>query len=454
MDKLDRRSFLTSSAVAGITMPAIITACVASPIEPRPKTAQGLVPLNLTPPPGGYVAEAKRITQATISRFWDPGAKMFKAPVMSAEAVKSDAAHDRGYVFWPAQIALHSLVEGAKSDPAKYAPQIWMIYSGLEKYFNSGMHAYTAWLYFPGNNDAYYDDNAWAVITLAEAYLATKSIDPSHANIYLNRAIDIMASFVYGGWDNTGNPGGMKWGTDPTKAGTSDKTVSATAGAALAALTLARAGWNASFNISWAGSALSWIWSRMRDTDNLILDGLKPPDWTVMPTKWTYNTGVTMRAYVEHYRLSKNSSSLTNATTLARVALDHTSRMYDGLVNDTTKRCFYDYTYFVHFLLDGLLQVRQVTPDSGLASSIVAEGRREANYAYNYVRDNIDNFYWRNWRLWCIGSGQLAQWEQFTGQTTSLQTDHTEQSTDRTQWVKTLLANASASRLFWIASRF
>jgi len=450
-DKIDRRSFLTSAATVGLALPTALTAALSDP--PRARAA-GPAPLNLNPPPGGYTAEADRITQATLQHFWDPGARMFKAPVLSAEAVQSDATHNLGYVFWPSQIALHSLVEGAKSNPTKYAPQIWTVYSGLEQYFNSGMHAYNAWLYFSGNNDAYYDDNAWAVITLAEAYLATKNLDPTHANTYLNRAIDIMANFVYAGWDNTGNPGGERWGTDPTKAGTSDRTTSATAGAALAALTLARAGWNASFNISWGASVLSWLWTHLRDTDNLILDGLQSPNWAVMTTKWTYNTGVPMRAYIEHYRLTNNSASLANATTLANVALDHTARLYDGLVSDTTKRCFYDATYFVHFLMDGLLQVRQATPNASLATAITTEGRREANYAYNYIRDNIDNFYWRNWRLWCIGSGQLAQWQQFTGQTTTLQTDYSEMSNDHSQWVKTLLANASASRLFWIASRF
>lgn len=450
MKKLDRRSFLTSSAVAGIALPGTIQAAMAA----SPRLLRAGTPLNLNPPPSGYASEADRITQATLTKFWDSGVGMYRAPVLSAEAVPSDAAHDRGYVFWPSQIGLHSLVEGAKSNPSKYAPQIWTVYSGLEKYFNSSLHAYTAWLNFPGNNDAYYDDNAWAVITLAEAYLATKTIDLTHANIYLNRAIDIMANYVYGGWDSTGNPGGMKWGTDTTKPGTSDKTVSATAGAALAALMLAKAGWNASFNISWGGSVLAWLWSHLKDTDNLILDGLKSPSWNIMTTKWTYNTGVPMRAYIEHYRLSNNATSLVNATTLANAALDHTKRMYDGLVNDTTKRCFYDGTYFVHFLLDGMLQVKQATTNTTLANALAAEGKREANYCYNYIRDNIDNYYWRNWRLWRIGSGQLAQWQGFTGQTTTLDTDPSEKSNDGTQWVKTLLANASASRLFWIASRF
>ncbi len=454
MDKSSRRSFLESAAIAGLGASSLFGVGVATGHALGDTAAPGGTPLNLAPPPNGYAAEATRMTRATIGRFWDPKVRMFKATVMSAEAVPSDAAHNLGYVFWPSQIALHSLVEGAKTDPAEYAPQVWQIYGGLEKYFNGGMHAYNAWLYSPGNHDAYYDDNVWAVITLAEAYRALRKTEPAHATVYLNRATDIMANFIHGGWDDTGKPGGERWGTDPTKSGTADKTVSATAGAALAALTLARAGRNASFNIAWGASALSWIWTRLRDTDGLILDGLKAPNWAVMTTKWTYNTGVTMRAYVEHYRLTKDPESLKKAAQLAAAALNHTSRLYDGLVSDPGKRCFYDHTYFVHFLLDGLLQVSQATPDRHLARAIARECRREANYAYNYIRDDADNFYWRNWRLWCIGPEQLARWERFTGQTATLQTDAAEQSSDRSRWVKTLLANASASRLFWIAARF
>jgi len=172
-----------------------------------------------------------------------------------------------------------------------------------------------------------------------------------------------------------------------------------------------------------------------------------------MPTKWTYNTGVTMRAYAEHYRLTHDPASLDKAETLAKAALDHRLPLYDGLVTDPAKRCYYDGTYFVHYLIDGLAHVRRLTRDSALAAAITAEGRREANYAYDYIRDSSDNLYWRNWRLWTIGPDQLAQWEKFTGQTTELKTDHTEKSNDGKQWVKTLLANAGASRLFWCAAR-
>ncbi len=455
MSKLDRRSFLT--AAAGLTAPELFKACPAAAAVAGGGAASFLAkpatPLILLPPAGGYGAEAARITKATMDRFWDPNAAMFKAPVMSAEAVASDPQHNFGYVFWPSQIALHSLVEGAKTNPQKYAPLIWTVYSGLEKYFNTGLHAYTAWLYFPGNNDAYYDDNAWAVITLGEAYLATAATDPAHAAIYRNRAIDIMANFVYAGWDDTGNPGGERWGTDPTKPGTGDRTVSATAGAALGALTLARAGWNVAFNISWADSALSWIWTRLRDTDYLIQDGFQAPNFTLMTRKWTYNTGVTMRAYVEHHRLSQNKQSHVRAVALAKAVLDHRSRLHDERVLDVKKRFYNDHTYFVHFLIDGFLQVRQMTPGSQIASLITAECKREVNYAYNYIRDPADNLYWRNWRLWCIGATQLARWEAYTGQTITPQPDPAERSPDTKRLVKTLLANASASRLFWIAAR-
>jgi hypothetical protein len=415
-------------------------------------TAPTLTDPPLTAPPAGYSQTAADLTSAYVRQFWNrTGGNIFSAPMPSAETVASDPAHDNGYTFWPSIVGLHALVEGEKQRPGGYAYWIWTVYSGLEQYWNPDWHCYMAWLMFPGNDDSYYDDNAWAVITLVDAYTATRTTDPAHAQIYLSRANDLMSRYEVFGWDN-GALGGMMWGTSKTVSGASDRTVSATAGAALAAFVLAEAGQVPTFGgswLDWGTGALAWVRNNMVDSDHLVMDGVHA-DGTVMRTKWTYNTGVTIRALAEHYRLSGSANDLTEANTMAYAAIDHTGGLFDNQVNDPELRFWWDGTYFEQYLVDGLLSLRAITGDAALGTRIADEVTREAGYTYTYIRDPFsgDEMYWRNLRLYRIGPYQTQQWQQLTGQTHALDQDPSEMS--GSVYVKTLLANAAVARMFWL----
>jgi hypothetical protein len=456
-DRLNRREFLSALAGFGMVMGLgcrsegfALPPAIALPVDPAPG--------RNTP----FATEAARLTQAIMDHYWDNVSHMFRAPVLSSETVPSDALRDRGYTLWPSLIALHALIEGERSTPGSYTPQIAMVYDGLEQYYSDDLHAYTSWVHFPGNVDAYYDDNSWAVIVLVEASMACRPTDPVRSTRYLERAKSVMADYVVKGYDATGKPGGMRWGTDTTKPNTSDRGTSSTAGGALAALMLARAGVDEEFYTNWGLGLLSWLTTRLLDADGLIMDALAAPDWAVRSVKWTYNTGVPMRAYVEHYRLTKSRESLAMATRLARAAIDLNEGLFDRQVHDPAKRYYWDGTYFVHYLLDGLLQVAQVTPDAALAAAAASAASHSARYAYTYLRDSADGFYWRNWRLYTIGAAQHARWQQWTRQTITPEYDPSERSQepqfhtlavqDR-PLVKTLLANAGAARLFWLVAR-
>ncbi len=403
-------------------------------------------------PPLSYAAEAARLTDLVYGRFWDPRARMFRAPVRSAETVDSDPVHNNGYTLWPSLLGLHSLVEGEKLHRGRYRARIAAVYAGLQQYLDAAGHRYDAWLYFPGNRDSYYDDNAWVVITLVEASMA------SVTTAYRERAREVLERFMAGGWDDTDHPGGVRWGTDPSKDGTGDRTTSATAGFALAALLLARAGLEPDRNIARARKALAWIEDRLLDRDGLVRDGLYAPDWSMMETKWTYNTGVPIRAYVELYRLTKDPQAIDKARRLAAAATDRTKPLYDQLVRDPDKRFWFDSGYFVHYLADGLLQLASVLP--GLEGrGLVEEVKRNANYAYNYLRDPGDGLYFRNFRLWTIGEEQCRTWQRLTGQECRLEADDSERSREARYeklpvkdrpFAKTLLANAAYARLFWM----
>ena len=411
-----------------------------------------------------YADEGARLTDACMTTYWDASSRMYRAPVLSAETVPSDGGHDRGYVLWPSLIAIHTLIEGEAHSPGKYTKRIAEVYAGLEQYFSEDLQAYTAWMRFPENIDAYYDDNAWVVIILVEAHLACRKHDGAGASKYLARAKAVMANYLVKGWDDTGHPGGMRWGYDPAKPNTSDRGTSSTAGSALAAMMLARAGVDTAHYTQWGLSLLDWLKTNLTDADGLVMDAMEKSGdvWKARTIKWSYNTGVPMRAYIEHYRLTKSADSLAMAEKLARAAIKRDGALFDQTPHDPDKRFYWDGTYFVQYLVDGLVHVAATTHDRALSAAIAAAVVRNTEYAHNYLRDATDGFYWRNWRLYTIGEAQLDTWQKWTGQTAHAEFDASERSQEKRYQalpvkdrplVKTLLANAGAARLFWLSSR-
>jgi hypothetical protein len=203
---LSRRKFLRSLAVSGVAL-GLRKNCEGAALR--------VAPLPALEAETSFQAEGARLTQSCFDFFWDGRSRMFRAPVLSAETVASDELHDRGYTFWPSLLALHALIEGERANSGLYASHIGMVYDGLEQYYSDDLHAYTSWVHFPGNIDAYYDDNSWAVIVLVEAYMACLQSDPNRAALYLKRAKTVMADFVVKGYDTTEKPGECAGGLTP-----------------------------------------------------------------------------------------------------------------------------------------------------------------------------------------------------------------------------------------------
>lgn len=398
-----------------------------------------------------YAREAQRLTDLTQKTFWDPQARMYRALVRSADSVDSDGLHDRGYVFWPSIEMFRALAEGEGVRRGAYRETLRRVFDGIEQYYDPEKHAYNAWLMFPGNNDKYYDDNSLAAIALVRAFEHTGDVR------YRNRAQALMRDFIRGGWDDTGRPGGMRWGTDTRNRATSDRAACATSQAALAALALARVGVDRAENVAWARPLLEWLKTHLQDKDGLIMDALVPPDWKVRDVKWTYNTGVTLSAWVALHRLTGEDGALAEARRLADAALDRGGRMYDGLVKDPERNHFYDSGFFVPYLVEGLLALHRVTRERRLLN----EAWRNADFAYKYLRDPADGLYWRNWRLWRIGEAQWQAWQKLMGRTGPYEPDGDERSKEHRYdntpvrdrpLVKTLLGNAGTARLFWMVA--
>ena len=396
--------------------------------------------------PSVYGAEAARLTTAMIQTFYDSKNKIWKPLVTSSESVGR-----QGYTFWSSLLAWQAIIEAAKVDAKRWKPDVDKYFDTLEQYFDKHGHAYCAWTYFPGNDDQFYDDNTWAVIACMEAYAITGEAR------FKARGAEIFNGFVRGGWDNSDNPGGLRWGTKAGLQDRSDRTVSATAAGALAALLLAPIGDRAGYE-AWAKRALDWIRTKLSADNGLIYDGFRAPNFSRMPTIWTYNTGVPIRAALEYARQTKDESYRKWAIAMGDACLDRTqSPMFDGSVADLSKRYWYDSTFFIHYLVDGMRELTRATGDQKYAN----EARREANFVKTYLYDE-DGLYLRNMRLWMIDAKRLAAYQKLTGQSTpAFSPDASERSMEPADMtkpvgqrpiVKTLLANAGTARMFWLLS--
>lgn len=394
-----------------------------------------------------YAVEGARLTRATIAAFYDPKAKIWRPRELSSDAVET-----QGYTFWPSLLAWQAILEGAKVDPKTWRPKVSPFFDVLEQYYDRKGKAYCAWRYFPGNDDQFYDDNTWAAVACMEAFELTR--EPR----YHARARQIFNGFVRGGWDKTGRLGGLRWGTKAGIEDRKDRTVSATAAGALAALELAKHETDPKQRTeyrAWAKHSLDWIRTKLSSPSGLILDGIKD-DGTVMTTIWSYNTGVPIRAAVEYARQTKDASYRQWAIKLGDAAIDRElSPMFDGAVTDRSKRYWYDTTYFVQYLVDGMRALSRATGDA----KYVKEAKREADYCRTYVRDR-DGLYFRNMRLWTIDAERHAAYTKLTGQTTpELTPEPSERSLEpatlskplgERPTAKTVLANAGAARMFWL----
>lgn len=402
--------------------------------------------LLFDPSTARFHAEADRLTQAMIVSFYDRKQTIWRPHVASAEAVGT-----QGYTFWPSLLAWQTAIEAAKVEPSVWKQQVAVYFDALEKYFDKSSHAYCAWTYFPGNDDKFYDDNAWAVIACLEAFETT------HEPRFRARAMDVLDNFVKTGWDSTGKPGGLRWGTKAGISDRNDRTVSATAAGALAALLAAKTHDNAE-NRAWAKRALDWVRTRLSAPNGLIYDGFRSPGFERMDTIWTYNTGVPIRAAIEYARQTGDSSYKAWAIEMGNAALDRSQcPLFDSAATNPGNRYWFDGTYFVHYLVDGLRALSQDTGDQ----KYLEEARREADYCIKYLKD-ADGLYWRNMRLWKIDSTTESAFKSYTGQPgPALDPDASERQMDSTSlakpvqerpMTKTLLANAGAARMFWLLS--
>lgn len=238
---------------------------------------------------------AERSLGLIENRFWDAPAKRYRLYARGDSPIA---------FLWDTGVVLSAYSFGLRTDRVRFRPLLNRWLAAHEAYWNTSppVPGYSA---TPSSKpDRYYDDNAWVALALAEAYGA----DPRPE--ILEHCRKVLA-FVLSGLDDEMG-GGVFWHEDKRTKNTCSNGNTAATCFILARLT-------GDSELQQRGEAiLKWL-ERLRDSDGLFWDNIDRQG-KIEKTKWSYNSALPLRAYLERFKLTKDQNSLKQAVWIARSA--------------------------------------------------------------------------------------------------------------------------------------
>ncbi len=308
-----------------------------------------------------YRQKAEEATDYIQSHFYDSAAHRYRP---SYPLAPKSLPYE---LMWGNGVQLTVLAAAAKADPAKYQPILANFTDGLQGYWDptAPVPAYNAYCSGPGGTDKYYDDNEWMVLGFTEAYQNTGDAR------YL-RLARATQTFVLSGWDDKLG-GGIYWKVDHQS-----KNTCSNAPAAAAALRLAQVGGpEDAEQVKWAQNIKKWTDQTLEDSDGLYWDNIDLHG-KISYAKFTYNTGLMIRANVLLYQLRHDPADLAAARRSADAGLAAWTDPATGSLQKTE-----DSPLFTHLFCESLLRLYDVSHDVRYLNAV----RREASFVLRYVRD-------------------------------------------------------------------
>ena len=270
-------------------------------------------------PLSNYGKAAHEVTEYMRKTFLDEKIGLY---VRAADVRKPD-------YIWREAAVFSALVGAARHEPKIYIPELAKFFHAMDAYWDTkvAIPAYEPAPTHGNGNDKYYDDNAWLVITFAEAYQLTGE------RAYLKRAEEV-AHFVDSGRDE--QAGGGIWWHQTHKDGS--KNTCSNGPSAVGYLHLARLG-PASEAAAWidaASKVVDWTHAHLEATDGLYDDRLIVATGEVKHGKLTYNAALMIRADLGLYRQTGKAEYLEHANRTAKAA-DWFSARETGVYRDPLK---------------------------------------------------------------------------------------------------------------------
>ncbi|HZL37490.1 MAG TPA: glycoside hydrolase family 76 protein [Tepidisphaeraceae bacterium] len=305
------------------------------------------------PPPGlprvGAAPAPSKSASAESAKWGEQTSGQIRAAFFMAD--RSLYAEDVGIArphkphpawLWDASVQLAALCAAARVEPEKYLPRVKEYAAGLRAY-RTHNHGVTGMDVNPPpkNPDRYYDDNAWAALSLLEAYELTR--DPQD----LKLATDAF-TFAASGEDAV-QGGGLYWREDNHKT----KNACSCGPAMLDALVLHRITGNAEY-LATGKRLYEWTRKRFQDDDGLIFDSMRVSDGRLNRSKFSYNSAAVCRAAVLLFQTTKERQYLDEAKRIAGAAEKQWVRK-DGIIAGDGK--------FSHKLLEAFLALYDADHD-------------------------------------------------------------------------------------------
>lgn len=297
-----------------------------------------------------YAGRALEVTEYLREHFHNQKSELYAASLGSP---KPDFVWGSGVMF--------SALAGAAKHDKKWEIPMRKYFQALEGYWDDKVKipgyepAQTA-----GNGkDKYYDDNAWMVITFAEAFELTKE------SRYLKRSIETQ-EFVMSGWDD--KIGGGIWWHEGHKGGC--KNTCANAPAAVGALMIARNNPKlAPQMIADAKRIVEWTNKTLQASNGLFGDNINVETGKINHAQLSYNAGLMLRANLMLHQQTKNEAYLTEAKRIGKAAA--------SLVNSTTG-AYRDPVKWSHLMTEADLELYQETGEAYL----LERSKKNADHHY------------------------------------------------------------------------
>lgn len=231
-------------------------------------------------------AERADSAQASLEKyFWNPGQDLFY----------SNSAKQGGFNYWWEAHAIDVLVDGfMRTGDSTYTNKISLLFRGIT-FQNNGF------------TDNFNDDMGWMSLALLRAYGIT-------GNITYKNVVYALWNTIKTSWDDSLG-GGIYWQRSPR----TFKDVAANAPACILACRLYEEFGDTSA-LAWAEKIHAWLKATLVDSvSGMVYDGIGITG-TLHPAQYTYNYGTYMGACLELYKITKDSTYLSEATRTANVA--------------------------------------------------------------------------------------------------------------------------------------
>ena len=269
-------------------------------------------------------------TLATMDKdFWLPTLHLY-----AEEGRLNRPAAPPATLMWGAGVALSALDAAARQDPDHYRERLRLFIDALNSYWTDANHlgGYDV-LPGPKPNDRFYDDNAWMVLALAEAYEVTRySGDLARAQA--------TYQFVLSGEDPQLG-GGIYW-HEPKR---ETKNTCVNAPAIVGALRLYQLTKKPAY-LEDARRLYRWTCAHLQGGDGLFADNINLAG-RVDERRYSYNSGLMIRAASLLHAVTGEPGYLSDAQRIARAAETHWVVSETGGIRDTGR--------FAHLLLEGFL---------------------------------------------------------------------------------------------------